>query len=220
MLPEHAERSDSEALAALVVLPISSTTDLPARLTFRAVEPATWPDFERLFSSRGSPHYCWCQVYRATRGTARQDDRAEMKAAMCERIHQGMPVGMLAYAGDTPIGWCSIGPRPTFPRLRTASVSGAADQDDASVWSLTCFFVPRRLRGRGLAAHLLQATIDHARTQGATAVEAYPVDPDSPGYRFGGFRPMFRAAGFREIGRLGKRRYVARLDLRVASTSP
>jgi len=194
-------------------------TDLPADLTFRAVEMSTWPDFERLFASRGAPHYCWCQVYRATRGAARQANRAELKAAMCERIHQGMHVGLLAYAGGEPIGWCSIGPRPTFPRLRTASVSGAADPDDSSVWSLTCFFVPRRFRKRGLALRLLQTAIEHARTQEATAVEAYPVDPDSPGYRFGGFRPMFRAAGFREIGRLGKRRYVVRLDLRVASAS-
>ena len=70
-----------------------------ADLTFRAVETSTWPDFERLFSSRGAPHYCWCQVYRATRGSARQADRSEPKSAMCERIHQGMHVGVLAYTG-------------------------------------------------------------------------------------------------------------------------
>ena len=194
-------------------------TRLPPNLTFRAVESSTWPDFERLFSSRGAPHYCWCQVYRATRGAARQADRAELKAGMCERIQQGTPVGVLAYAGAAPVGWCSIGPRPTFPRLRTSTVNGAADPDDASVWSLTCFFVPRRLRGHGMAARLLHAAIDHARTQGAAAVEAYPVDPDSPSYRFGGFRPMFAAAGFRDIGRLGKRRYVMRLDLPVSTDS-
>ena len=191
-----------------------------ADLTFRAVETSTWPDFERLFSSRGAPHYCWCQVYRATRRSARQADRSEPKSAMGERIHQGMHVGVLAYAGDEPVGWCSIGPRPTFPRLRTTSLNGAADPDDSSVWSLTCFFVPRRFRQRGLASRLLQAAIDHARRQGAKAVEAYPVDPDSPGYRFGGFRPMFRAAGFRELGRLGKRRYVARLELSNSQTAP
>ena len=194
-------------------------TDLLPDLTFRAVEATTWPDFERLFSSRGAPHYCWCQVFRSTPGTARQADRTESKAAMCERIHQGMQVGVLAYADDVPIGWCSIGRRPTFPRLRTTTVGGAADPDDPSVWSLTCFFVPRRLRGRGLASRLLQAAVDHAHTQGATAVEAYPVDPDSPSYRFGGFRPMLRAAGFSEVGRLGKRRYVMRLDLSGAATS-
>ncbi len=195
-------------------------TELPADLTFRAVEASSWPEFERLFSSRGAPHYCWCLVHRATPEEARQRDRITFKTGIARRIQQGEPVGLLAFDGDDPIGWCSIAPRPTFPRLKTASVTGAADASDASVWSLTCFFVPRRLRGRGLAARLLEAAIDRARTQGARAVEAYPVDPESPSYRYGGLRPMFSAAGFRDVGRLGKRRHVMRLDLRGAATAP
>ena len=194
-------------------------TDRPDEFTFRPVEPSTWPDFECLFSSRGAPHHCWCLPYRATREEAEQRDRATLKAGMARRIQQGEPVGLLAFDGDTPIGWCSVAPRPTFPRLRTFSVTGAADANDASVWSLTCFFVPRRLRGRGLATRLLDAAIDRARTQGARALEAYPVDPESPSYRYGGLRPMFSAAGFRDIGRLGKRRHVMRLDLPVAEAS-
>ena len=31
---------------------------LPADLTFRAVEASAWGDFERLFESRGGPSYC------------------------------------------------------------------------------------------------------------------------------------------------------------------
>jgi len=54
----------------------------------------------------------------------------------------------------------------------------------------------------------------YAREHGATSLEAYPVDPDSPSYRFGGFVPFFLAAGFREVGRAGTRRHVMRLDLR------
>ena len=187
--------------------------ELPADLTFQAVEPATWADFEHLFSSRGAPHYCWCLPYRATREEVRQRDRAALRAGMARRICRGDPVGLLAFDVDTPIAWCSIAPRPTFPRLKTSNVSGAADANDASVWSLTCFFVPRRLRGRGLASRLLKAAIAHARSRYAVAVEAYPVDPESPSYGYGGRRPMFAAAGFCDIGRLGKRRYVMRLDL-------
>lgn len=193
-------------------------TDLPENLTCRAVESSSWSDFERLFSSRGAPHYCWCLPYRATREEARQRNRATLKAGMARRICQGEPVGLLAFSGEQPIGWCSIAPRPTFPRLKTSSVTGAADASDTSIWSLTCFFVPRRLRGRGLASRLLKAAIEHAASQGAVAVEAYPVDPESPSYGYGGRRPMFAAAGFRDIGRLGKRRFIMRLDLQdVAS---
>ena len=36
----------------------------------------------------------------------------------------------------------------------------------------------------------------------------FPVDPDSPSYRFMGFVRFFEAAGFREVGRAGSRRHV------------
>ena len=44
-------------------------------------------------------------------------------------------------------------------------------------------------------------------------MEAYPVDEDSPSYRFMGFVPMFEEAGFREIGREGMRRHVMQRKL-------
>jgi hypothetical protein len=63
---------------------------------------------------------------------------------------------------------------------------------------------------------LLAAAIETARRHGASAVEAYPVDADSPSYRFMGFVPFFRSAGFTHVGRAGSRRHVMRLDLREA----
>lgn len=61
---------------------------------------------------------------------------------------------------------------------------------------------------------LIGAAVEHARTRGATVVEAYPVKPDSPSYRFMGFIPSFKTAGFREVGRAGTRRHVMRLLLK------
>jgi hypothetical protein len=52
------------------------------------------------------------------------------------------------------------------------------------------------------------AALRHARAHGATVVEAYPVDADSPSYRFMRFVPMFSEAGFVETGREGARRHV------------
>ena len=45
------------------------------------------------------------------------------------------------------------------------------------------------------------------------SLEATPVDPASPSYRFMGFVRVFQEAGFVEIGRQGIRRHVMRLEL-------
>jgi hypothetical protein len=60
---------------------------------------------------------------------------------------------------------------------------------------------------------LLQAAMATARKHGARVVEAYPVDPDSPSYRFMGFVSKFERAGFLETGRVGKRRHATHLML-------
>ena len=70
-------------------------------------------------------------------------------------------------------------------------------------------------RGSGISARLLDAACEEAARAGADVIEGYPVDPDSPSYRFMGTRPVFRAAGFEEIGRVGKRRHAMRRRLRA-----
>ena len=64
-----------------------------------------------------------------------------------------------------------------------------------------------------MTGQLLRAAIAYARREGAKIVEAYPVDPDSPSYRFMGLVSRFEKAGFEEIGRAGSRRHVMRLSL-------
>ena len=81
------------------------------------------------------------------------------------------------------------------------------------MWSLACFFIKRPYRGRGLTRRLIEAAVEHARANGAAVVEAYPVDPGAPSYRFMGFVPVFAEAGFCEVGRAGSRRHVMRLNL-------
>lgn len=126
------------------------------------------------------------------------------------RVGDNVPVGILGYLEGEPVAWCSIAPRPTYRRLSGLEVAGETPE---SVWSLACFFVRRELRGRGTTSLLIEAAIAHARSKGASVVEAYPVDPDSPSYRFMGFLPVFEAAGFTHVGDAGTRRHVMRLNL-------
>jgi GNAT superfamily N-acetyltransferase len=176
-------------------------------LTFREVTPGRWPDFEKLFESPGAPKYCWCMVWRTTAEERRQRDPASRKAAMRKRVRGGVPVGILAYLEEEPVAWCSIAPRETHRPL-----GGLLEGEN--VWSLVCFYVPHRLRRRGAMRQLLAAAVEHARLRGADILEAYPVEPHAPSYRFMGFVPVFEEAGFVEVGRAGYRRHVMRLPLK------
>jgi hypothetical protein len=177
-------------------------------LTFLPVTRETWPRFEAFFESPGAPKYCWCMVWRRTSEEARLHHGADRKRMMKARIEAGTPVGLLAFSGDRPVGWVSIAPRESHRNL-----GGPPAAAGERIWSLVCFYVPRRLRGRNLVRRLIAGAVDHARSQGATAVEAYPVPDAAPSYRFMGFVGTFRKAGFREVGRAGVRRHVMRLDL-------
>ena len=180
-----------------------------APLTFREVTAESWSDFERLFESVGAPKYCWCMAWRKTLEESRRiDDGASLKDAMLSRVMSGTPVGILGYLEEEPIAWCSVAPRSTHCRL----VSDGSSND--GVWSITCFFVMRKLRGAAIVKQLLASATAHAKKRGATVVESYPVDPDSPSYRFMGFVPMFAEAGFTLVGHEGKRRKVMRLSVR------
>jgi len=180
------------------------------RLVFHEVGADRWRDLERLFEAPGGPKHCWCMVWRSMPcGTTRSDSRAK-KAALEGRVRDCVPVGILGYLDGEPVAWCSIAPRATYRDM--GGGSGPSDGPD-SVWAIACFFVPRRLRGQGVTRRLIAAAVEHARGKGATIVEAYPVAPESPSYRFMGFVSSFRAAGFREVGVAGIRRHVMRLAL-------
>ena len=184
-------------------------------ISFRAVEGDTWADFERLFEGPGAPKYCWCMVWRAVGPERVNRDSKSRKSYIQQRVESGVPIGIIGYLDGEPIAWCSIAPRHTYRNL-----GGIEDpqEDPEKVWSLVCFYVPRRLRGQGISHRMLSAAVEHARRRGASVVEAYPVDPESPSYRFMGYIGSFRAAGFEEVGRAGTRRHVMRLKLEPLST--
>lgn len=181
------------------------------RFEFRPVNSDNWADLENLLEARGGPKSCWCMVWRAVGAEARQSDGRSRKAALQTRVADGVPVGILGYVNGQPVAWCSIAPRQTY-----RSLGGPDDfeNEPGAVWSLVCFFVKREWRGQGVTEQLLGEAIREARRRRAKIVEAYPVDPQSPSYRFMGFVDTFRKAGFKEIGKAGTRRHVMRLVVR------
>ncbi len=179
------------------------------QLDFHEVDHESWSDFASLFESRGGPKSCWCMAWRASPAEAKQRDGHSRRAAMKSRVDDSVPVGILGYLHSVPIAWCSIAPRFTYRKLGGLKEASAHER----IWSLACLFIKREFRGRGFTGQLIGAAVDHAAKRGANVIEAYPVDPESPSYRFMGFVNVFAAAGFRVVGAVGQRRHIVRLDI-------
>ena len=166
---------------------------MPARrIVVRPVTPDRREDYARLFSARGAPGSCWCAAYRFP--SVASLDKAERRRRMEALVSRGVPVGVLAYDGDEPVGWCSVAPRETYRRLERSRVMPRVG--DAPTWTLLCFFVPRARRGEGIARALLKGAVRYARKEGAVEVEAYPWDASGVSSTHLGRAALYRAAGF------------------------
>lgn len=190
-----------------------------AAFTIRPLTAARWPDLEALFLAKGCSiaRGCWCMYYRES-GKQAVPAGSTLPDLRKRRLHalaaSDPPVGLLAYEGDTPVGWVTLGPRATYAKLARSPVMKPVDE--RPVWSIVCFVVPPQHRHRGVARALLQGAIEHARARGATLVEAYPVDKPTRGSDdslWHGAKSMYDKAGFEEVARRKPRRPIVRLRL-------
>ena len=132
-----------------------------------------------------------------TSSAFRRSTKEKRVAALEELVRAGTPVGILAYSGTTPVGWCSVAPRESYAALERSRVLPRVDE--MPVWSVVCLFVDRHFRRQGLTGRLLKAAVDYAREQSAPAVEGYPVAPDAPSYTYMGTPETYRRAGFVDV---------------------
>ena len=189
--------------------------------------PERWPDLEEFFAD--GP--CWCQYWRVSaseygrgsKGQLRERQLAARSDALRRQLAGATPPGVIAYLDGALVGWCGLGPRSAMERLVRSRTIPAVDE--RPVWSLVCFLVRAGYRRRGVARALLQGAIACARSHGAPALEAYPVDPQGrridATFAYVGTVPMFEQAGFRRVVETAARsaglpRWLMRLELSTA----
>jgi len=201
MLPYRAVRTgDQDGLVTLRIAPAT---------------PDRWSDVETAFGARAkNPDSCWCQRFRQPTDTTNRD------ALWAEIRDSPVPVGLVAYVDDRPVGWTRVAPRDALPGITGNTVLRRVLDDDTAAWWVTCVMLRRDARGRGIGAALLRAAVEHAGAHGASVVDGHPVNVaklrgrPSPAALFTGTVSMFTAAGFHEIGRTYPSRPVMRRVLR------
>ena len=138
------------------------------------------------------------------------------KLAMRKLVKSGQVPGILAYAGNKPIGWCSIGPREVYLSLIGSRflTKILEEENDKPIWSIVCFFVDRKFRNQGISIKLIQAALQFAKKKGARIVEAYPKQPKKQrwpdAFVWTGHISAFKKCGFVETDRPSPSRPIMR----------
>jgi len=186
------------------------------------IQPLTanrWDDFVNLVGKNGACAGGWCMVGRLPRAQWVKQKGGGNKTAIRKLVTEGTVPGILAYADRQPIGWCAIGPREAYPRLANSRILKPVDGQ--AVWSITCFFVARPFRRRGVTVELIEAAVEFARQGGAKIVEGYPVEPNqeqADAFVYTGLASAFRKAGFKEVLRRSPTRPIMRLIIKYKQT--
>lgn len=137
------------------------------------------------------------------------------KRAMKRLVTSGAVPGLLAYLDGAAVGWCAVAPRAEYPALQRSRL--LKPLDDEPVWSVSCLFVAKPYRRRGISVELLKAAVEYVRRQGGRIIEGYPTEPRGKVvpdvFAWTGLASAFRRAGFRERARPSPTRPIMRQTL-------
>ncbi len=167
------------------------------------VRPATrFADVATMLGPKKNPDasVCWCLSHRVDSRTNKSlagRERGDYVRRLCRRK---VAPGVLAYDGGEVAGWAGIAPRAELPVSRSTKIEAV---DDLPVWSIFCVRVRPGFRGRGVSLDLVHGAVELARSHGAPAVEAIPVDNGGRKVdltmAFVGTRGLFERAGFTKV---------------------
>ncbi len=187
------------------------------------LDAETWTDFERFFAKyNGVQACCWCVYYHrtgATPGKTMEEkcrNNLDMKKAM---VHDGRSRGVLIYSHYEVIASCQYGPGKDFPRIDRMRRYSAIDRPlpANSLWRITCFFVDRAHRRRGVTRLALDAVLERISQNGGGLVEAYPVKNRKGVENWFGPLKIFSERGFEIVGNFGNSNVLVRKTVRAES---
>lgn len=179
-----------------------------------ALNAETWGAYERLIAANNGVYGgCWCLGFH-TRELGKGKSAEVRQKAKAALVRAGEAHAALVFDGEDCLGWCQYGSPAELPEIKNkrnydATLVALPD------WRITCFFVGKGLRGRGVAKAALRGALDLIAGSGGGIVEAYP-EATAPGHKVppvamhGGSLDLFMREGFTQDRRIGKNKWVVR----------
>ena len=177
----------------------------------RALDGTTWPEYARLVERHnGVWGGCWCMAFHPEGVGRGHTPEGNRDAKEC-RVREGRAHAGLVFDGATCVGWCQFGSPDELPRIKhmRAYLLTPSEPPD---WRITCCFVDRAYRGRGVASAALGGALEQIAQLGGGTVESYPEAVGdrkvSSSFLHNATAELFEQHGFAPTRRLGKHRWV------------
>ena len=180
----------------------------------RALTPETWPAYRRMMERHnGVFGGCWC-TYFHTMGDEKTYDADANRDLKQRLVEEGRAHAALVFDGDEAVAWAQYGsPGRAAEHLPPQGVP--RDADLLPTYRITCMFVDKKYRRRGLSAVALQGVLDLVAEAGGGVVEGYPHDNDGKkkSVLYNGTRALFERAGFEHVRPKGQGNCVMRITV-------
>jgi GNAT superfamily N-acetyltransferase len=177
----------------------------------KPLDPSTWEAFARLMERHnGVFGGCWCTWFHTFH--AEKTFTAEGNRALKQRlVEEGRAHAALVFDGDEAVAWCQYGTPDELPNIHHRKEYEAA-LDAPPDYRITCIFVDKKYRRKGVTATALRGAVDLIARAGGGVVEGYPHDTEGRkiSVLYNATRTLYEDAGFSYIRAKGLRNCVMR----------
>ncbi|MGH3504169.1 MAG: GNAT family N-acetyltransferase [Nocardioidaceae bacterium] len=196
---------------------MTGTDEGVSEYTIQPLGPDTWAAFAQLVERHnGVFGGCWCTYFHTMH--SEKTFTAEGNCALKQRlVNEGRAHAALVFDGDEAVAWCEYGTPEELPNIYHRK-EYEAGVDRLPDYRITCMFVDKRDRRRGVLAVALRGALGLIAQDGGGVVEGYPHDTEGKkvSVLYNGTRTLFEQAGFTYDRPKGKRNCVMRTTVAQA----
>jgi ribosomal protein S18 acetylase RimI-like enzyme len=189
----------------------------------RALGPETWDAYAALVAKHnGVFGGCWCTWFHRGMCEGLGESYEGNRDAKERLVREGRTHAALVFDGDAAVAWATYGTPEELPNIHHRKEYDAVG-DPLPDYRITCIFVDRNHRRRGVVPLVLQGALDLIAAAGGGVVEGYPHDTagqprKSSSFLYNGTRAVYERAGFEFIRTKGKGNTVMRKVVAAAAS--
>jgi GNAT superfamily N-acetyltransferase len=141
----------------------------------KALDPSTWDAFARLVEKHNGCGFggCWCTWFHSREGRPEGEKGRPWKERL---VREGKAHAALVFDGAAAVAWCQYGSPDELPNIHHRKGYEATRTGELPDYRLTCIFVDRDYRRKGVARAALRGALDLIAKAGGGVVEGYPHD--------------------------------------------